>query len=92
MTYFEDALREMICQELNIPNIQCRISSDKNNNDMYVEYERQVQQVMRQMVQFLFYNWKVLFNPPTRAVPSVECDGSKTGDSFCVETESHKEE
>ena len=53
MTYFEDTLREMICYELGIPNIRAPISSDKANNDFYVENEKKVREALKQIAHLL---------------------------------------
>jgi hypothetical protein len=36
------------------------VSADTENNDMYVENERKIRRVIREMLQILFWDWNKL--------------------------------
>jgi hypothetical protein len=72
MTYLEETLRELICQELKIPNIRAPISSDKGNNDYYVENEREIRRAIREIAQILVWDWNKLERYQSRL--SEDCD------------------
>ena len=82
MPYLEEALRELICEELKIPNIRCQISSDTENNDVLVENEKQVREVINEIALALVFvsrsqikRTRARYGTDTSAVPPEKCDG-----------------
>lgn len=59
MNYLEDFLRELICYELDIPNVRQPIASDDRHNDFYVENEKKIKEAMKGIAEQLFHQWKL---------------------------------